>query len=194
LQWAAGYVTSVQPLRVSIEDDPNEKSGIVWDEVRAIFKASLQGGVAAEQAVVSLVDYENNSGEKLCKGDRGTTKGIGVHGKDRDKRVEVQFPNMKSVSLLPSQFKELERQIVMVGAAPIPDNIYAEIEAETGWQGHKAADDDLDSNSEASSQSDHERLGNDGNEYVSADLLNTLISEGDRLRAERERLRAEIEG
>jgi hypothetical protein len=67
---------------------------------------ALPGGAFVGQKVESLVAFERSNGEKICKGDIGEVKGRGVDAGDKDKRVEVQFPNMKSVDLLPKvQFK-----------------------------------------------------------------------------------------
>jgi hypothetical protein len=85
---------------------------IVIDFAKRVWTAypqvSPRGTVAtslAGEMVLSLVDYENNNGESLSKGDQGIIKGPGLHGKDKDRRVELEFPNMKSVSLLPNQFQ-----------------------------------------------------------------------------------------
>merc|ERR1712232_369748 len=37
--WGIGYVTQTNPLKVTINDDPNDEVGLHWDEVMAIEEA-----------------------------------------------------------------------------------------------------------------------------------------------------------
>merc|ERR1712151_656203 len=53
-RWGIGYVTSVDPLEVTVLDDPHDKSGYSWDEVRSLEDILTPAEVAEQLHLDSL--------------------------------------------------------------------------------------------------------------------------------------------
>jgi hypothetical protein len=82
---------------------------VVEEAVQDPVQEELPDGLEVDDAVVSKIDFERGK-EKICKGDVGTVKGTSKDP-DQPSRVNIDFPTMKGVNLLPSQFDKVDRKL-----------------------------------------------------------------------------------